>query len=232
MSTNICVPTSTTRCKGQTDVVSPEPGDRNYKMLLTTLEIDNSESNSDQTTHLVNNSIAAKREAGAAHNQTTVGGRVRKAQEKEWVWKAIEKKNSKEKRGQEEEGRLESEAEKARIMQAKEERKQQDALTAEEGQLGADDAVQTSPVNESQESGDDETSSPPSSPLLTARSIENLNEVAYPEGIKGPKAELNANVRDARFRYAVLPLSLRATHPSFPAGTTVTSFCSSCTSAN
>ncbi|KIK43080.1 hypothetical protein CY34DRAFT_82410, partial [Suillus luteus UH-Slu-Lm8-n1] len=86
-------------------------------------------------------------------------------------------------------------------MHAKEEQKQQDALTAEESQLEADDAVQTSPVNESQESEDDEASSPPSSPLLTARSIENLNEVTYPEGIKGPKAELNANVRDARFRY-------------------------------
>ncbi|KAG1802921.1 uncharacterized protein HD556DRAFT_1263252 [Suillus plorans] len=44
-------------------------------------------------------------------------------------------------------------------------------------------------------------SAPPPSALLTARVIENLSEVAYPEGIKSPKVELNANVRDGRFRY-------------------------------
>jgi hypothetical protein len=238
MSANIWVPTSTTRRKGQTDVVSPETVDRNVKVLLTTQVMDNFESNSDQTTHLANISIEAKREAEAALNRTADGGRVRKTQEEERTRKAMTKKNLKEKRGQEKEC-LESEAEKARIIQAEEEQKQQDTLTAEEGQLEVDDTVQTpSPVNESQESEDDEAclpgnlSSPPSSPLLTARFIENLNEVAYPEGIKGPKVEPNLNVRDARFRYVVLPWSLRATHPSFPAGTTATSFCSSCTSAN
>ncbi|KAG1856929.1 hypothetical protein C8R48DRAFT_755948 [Suillus tomentosus] len=46
----------------------------------------------------------------------------------------------------------------------------------------------------------DISASPPSA-LLTARVIENLSEVAYPEGIKSPKIELNANVRDGRFRY-------------------------------
>ncbi|KAG1760092.1 hypothetical protein EDD22DRAFT_102200 [Suillus occidentalis] len=208
MSTNICITTSTTLRKGQTDVVSPETVDRNVKMLLTTQMMENFESNSDQTTHLANNSTEAKRETEAAHNRTTDGGWVRKTQEKERTRKAMAKKNLKEKRGQEEEERLESEAKKARIIQAEEERKQQDTLTVEEGQLEADDAVQTpSPVNESQEPEDDEAclpgnlSSHPSSPLLTAHFIENINEVAYPEGIKGPKVELNANVRDARFRY-------------------------------
>ncbi|KAG1835923.1 ARM repeat-containing protein [Suillus subalutaceus] len=42
---------------------------------------------------------------------------------------------------------------------------------------------------------------PPPSALLTARVIENLSEVAYPEGIKSPRIELNVNVRDGRFRY-------------------------------
>lgn len=46
-----------------------------------------------------------------------------------------------------------------------------------------------------------DVSAPPPSALLTARVIENLSEVAYPEGIKSPKVELNANVRDGRFRY-------------------------------
>ncbi|KAG1846588.1 ARM repeat-containing protein [Suillus subalutaceus] len=44
-------------------------------------------------------------------------------------------------------------------------------------------------------------SAPPPSALLTARVIENLSEVAYPEGIKGPRVELNVNVKDDRFRY-------------------------------
>ncbi|KAG1739093.1 eukaryotic translation initiation factor 4G1, eIF4E-binding domain-containing protein, partial [Suillus paluster] len=44
-------------------------------------------------------------------------------------------------------------------------------------------------------------SAPHTSALLTARVIENLSQVVYPEGIKGPKVELNANVRDGRFRY-------------------------------
>ncbi|KAG2339047.1 hypothetical protein BDR05DRAFT_892405 [Suillus weaverae] len=42
---------------------------------------------------------------------------------------------------------------------------------------------------------------PPPSTLLTARVIENLNEVEYPKDIKSPKVELDANVRDGRFRY-------------------------------
>ncbi|KAG0708598.1 hypothetical protein DFH29DRAFT_994027 [Suillus ampliporus] len=46
-----------------------------------------------------------------------------------------------------------------------------------------------------------DVSAPLPSALLTARVIENLSEVAYPEGIKSPKVELNANVRDGRFRY-------------------------------
>ncbi|KAG2153180.1 hypothetical protein DEU56DRAFT_698218, partial [Suillus clintonianus] len=50
-------------------------------------------------------------------------------------------------------------------------------------------------------SAEGDVSAPPPSVLLTARVIENLSEVAYPEGIKRPNVELNANVRDGRFRY-------------------------------
>ncbi|KAG1884331.1 hypothetical protein F4604DRAFT_1978201 [Suillus subluteus] len=39
------------------------------------------------------------------------------------------------------------------------------------------------------------------SSLLTARAIKSLCEVAYPEGIESPRVELNANIRDGRFRY-------------------------------
>lgn len=70
-------------------------------------------------------------------------------------------------------------------------------------------------------------SAPPPSALLTARVIENLSEVAYPEGIKSPKVELNANVRDGRFR-CVLLLSLRMSHSLLRVDMTVTSLCNSC----
>ncbi|EIW80366.1 hypothetical protein CONPUDRAFT_125115 [Coniophora puteana RWD-64-598 SS2] len=42
---------------------------------------------------------------------------------------------------------------------------------------------------------------PPMSALATARVIANLNDVEYPEGIKSPKVELNANAPAGKFRY-------------------------------
>ncbi|KAG1782037.1 hypothetical protein EV702DRAFT_504229 [Suillus placidus] len=263
MSTNICVRKSTARPKGQTDVVSPELVDLKPEALLTTLTMENFESNPDQITHWANNNMEAKREEEAAHKRTAEDERARKEEEeKERTRQAKEKKNLKEKKEQEdrlcvkeEEERFESEAEKARIAHTEEERKQQDAPKVEEAQFEveeADDVVQTpSPANGSQEPEDGEddevpvpqlnndsgkklnkslridtsvmppltevprrrprplhstpakrnVSAPPPSALLTARAIENLSEVAYPEGIKSPKVELNANVRDGRFRY-------------------------------
>ncbi|KAH9022415.1 eukaryotic translation initiation factor 4G1, eIF4E-binding domain-containing protein, partial [Lactarius hengduanensis] len=41
----------------------------------------------------------------------------------------------------------------------------------------------------------------PTSALATARPIEDLNRISYPEGIKYPKAELNVNAQKGRFRY-------------------------------
>ncbi|KAG1746344.1 hypothetical protein EDB19DRAFT_1873438 [Suillus lakei] len=204
MSANIWVPTSTTR-EGQPDVDSPEQVDRKVKALLKTLT---KESSSDKTTCWANNSIEAKREEEATHKRTAEDERARKEEEeKERIRNAEknQKKNLKEQKKdrlcvKEEEERLEAEA---RIAQAEEERKQQDAL------------MTPSPADEFQEPGDGGVSEPGEVPkpsaksvttpspsaLLTARVIENLNEVVYPEGIKSPKVELNANVRDGRFRY-------------------------------
>ncbi|KAH9003169.1 hypothetical protein EDB86DRAFT_2799935 [Lactarius hatsudake] len=39
------------------------------------------------------------------------------------------------------------------------------------------------------------------SALATARHIEDLNRITYPEGIKCPKVELNVNAQDGKFRY-------------------------------
>ena len=41
----------------------------------------------------------------------------------------------------------------------------------------------------------------PPSAFTTARKIDSLDEIEYPEGIKGPKAELNRNAKDGKFRY-------------------------------
>ncbi|KAH9014803.1 eukaryotic translation initiation factor 4G1, eIF4E-binding domain-containing protein, partial [Lactarius deliciosus] len=41
----------------------------------------------------------------------------------------------------------------------------------------------------------------PTSALATARPIDDLNLISYPEGIKNPKAELNVNAQKGRFRY-------------------------------
>jgi len=46
------------------------------------------------------------------------------------------------------------------------------------------------------------------STLRITHAILNLSEVEYPEGIKKPSAELNANVTNCRFRFEDLPLSL------------------------
>ncbi|KAI6046360.1 hypothetical protein EDC04DRAFT_3006432 [Pisolithus marmoratus] len=45
------------------------------------------------------------------------------------------------------------------------------------------------------------SSVPPLSALLTARNIDRLDEIEYPEGIRSPKAELNENAKDGKFRY-------------------------------
>ncbi|KAF4563218.1 hypothetical protein EYR40_007074 [Pleurotus pulmonarius] len=44
-------------------------------------------------------------------------------------------------------------------------------------------------------------SAAPMSALATARRIEDLGSVQYPEGIKSPSTELNANAQDSKFRY-------------------------------
>jgi len=51
-----------------------------------------------------------------------------------------------------------------------------------------------------------DVSAPPPSALVTARVIENLSEVEYPEGIKSPQVELNANSKGGQFRFADLLL--------------------------
>ncbi|EDQ99897.1 uncharacterized protein LACBIDRAFT_315112 [Laccaria bicolor S238N-H82] len=37
--------------------------------------------------------------------------------------------------------------------------------------------------------------------LATARNIDDIRTVQYPEGVMSPKPKLNANVKDGRFRY-------------------------------
>jgi translation initiation factor 4G len=55
------------------------------------------------------------------------------------------------------------------------------------------------PLNLSTSKNDISPSLP--SALATARVIDDLGRVPYPEGVKSPKVELNINARDGKFRY-------------------------------
>ncbi|KAG0708593.1 hypothetical protein DFH29DRAFT_987076 [Suillus ampliporus] len=167
--------------------------------------------------------VKRKEEEEAARKRKVEEERIRKEEEeKERIRKAEEEKENERLRKEEEE-RLEAERkeeeEKARVAREEEERRQQDALEAEEAQLEADEADDIPEDGEVSEPGEKlketlridtsampppteiprrrpakrDVSAPPPSALLTARVIENLSE--------SPKVELNANVRDGRFRY-------------------------------
>ena len=49
------------------------------------------------------------------------------------------------------------------------------------------------------------------SAITTARIIDDLGRVPYPEGIKSPKVELNINAKDGKFRCAIGVHRLQAT---------------------
>ena len=65
------------------------------------------------------------------------------------------------------------------------------------------------------------------SALATARIIEDLGGISYPEGIKGPEVELNVNAKRGKFRYDLKPLLCRNLFHSRMSGTTAISSCSS-----
>ena len=157
-------------------------------------------------------------------------------EERERIWQDEEEKENERLRREEEErleAQRKDEEEKARIIREEEEQKQKDTLEAEEAQLEADEADDivetTSPVSEALwvvtssmpppselprrrpdpldlASAKRDVSAPPPSALVTARVIENLSEVEYPEGIKSPQVELNANSKGGQFRFADLLL--------------------------
>ena len=68
-------------------------------------------------------------------------------------------------------------------------------------------------------------SAPPLSALATARNIERLQDVEYPEGVRSPREDLNKDVKDGKFRYLnTARARFRFVH--LPADTTATSSCS------
>lgn len=69
-------------------------------------------------------------------------------------------------------------------------------------------------------------STPPLSALATARNIERLQDIEYPEGIRSPKEDLNKDAKDGKFRYVNVVRALVFSHVHLPAGTTATSLCS------
>ncbi len=56
---------------------------------------------------------------------------------------------------------------------------------------------------------------PPPSALATARIIDDLGRVPYPEGIKSTKVELNINAKDGKFMCAIVVHRLQATELTY-----------------
>ena len=54
------------------------------------------------------------------------------------------------------------------------------------------------------------------SALATARHIEDINCITYPQGIKSPRVELNVNTQKGKFRYVLESMSLRSGLDTLP----------------
>ena len=65
-----------------------------------------------------------------------------------------------------------------------------------------------------------DVSAPPLSALATARNIERLQDIEYPEGIKSPREDLNKDVKDGKFRYLNIVCGIHLRFSHVPAGTT------------
>ncbi|KAI6120363.1 hypothetical protein EV401DRAFT_2089060 [Pisolithus croceorrhizus] len=97
----------------------------------------------------------------------------------------------------ESEGKEQAELEEKERAEREAERRRQEEAEAE---TRKDSDIVESPTQESLEIEED-SSAPPLSALLTARNIDRLDEVEYPDGIRSPKTELNQNAKDGKFRY-------------------------------
>ena len=140
-----------------------------------------------------------------SHSQ--VKAEERKQEEEAWLEKA-------EKEGEEKE-RAEREAE---------ERWQQEALRREEARLEAEEAqdVVEFPSEEIPRrrrslfdiNAAKRDMSAPLSVLATARNIERLQDIEYPEGVRGPREDLNKDAKDGKFRYLNIARALSICSPS------------------
>lgn len=74
-------------------------------------------------------------------------------------------------------------------------------------------------------------SAPPLSALATARNIERLQDIEYPEGVRSPREDLNKDAKDGKFRYLNIVRALLYRFPHLPTDTIATSLCSLCSSA-
>jgi translation initiation factor 4G len=57
-------------------------------------------------------------------------------------------------------------------------------------------------------------SAPPLSALATARNIERLQDIEYPEGVRSPREDLNKDAKDGKFRYLNIVRALSICSPS------------------
>ena len=129
-----------------------------------------------------------------------------------------------------------------RIESKKDKRKRQEQVLLEQEEEDAEESEwklseQTSRFEEGRRqlmtSWKEDRNNSPSPPFAftTARKIDSLDEIEYPEGIKGPKAELNKNAKDGKFRYTYVDPNIscmRLMQPLLSSGMTQNFSCNSC----
>ena len=114
--------------------------------------------------------------------------------------------------------------EKERAEREAEERRQQEALRHEEARLEAEEAqdVVEFPSEEIPRRcrglldihAPKRDMSTPLFVLATARNIKRLQDIEYPEGVRGPREDLNKDAKDGKFRYLNIACALSIYSPS------------------
>ncbi|SJK97983.1 uncharacterized protein ARMOST_01239 [Armillaria ostoyae] len=147
----------------------------------------------------------AKAEADSKAKKEKEENERREKEEKERLEKEREAKAAKEKQEREaaEKERLkkeEEEKEKERLRLEEEERKKAEEET-EKKRLQQEQEEKERTKEEAARVKAEAKAAPLPSALATARIIDDLGRIPYPEGIKSPRVELNINAKDGKFRY-------------------------------
>lgn len=136
---------------------------------------------------------------------------LRKKEEEEQSRKEEEEKDRQRKEEKEAKAKVETEAEKAKSapLEIKSKKEGQAASGITDAPLSASpETAKRRPIPGPLDlsSTHKPVAQPLPSALATARHIQDVYQVTYPEGIRSPKPELNTNAKDGKFRYVCLCL--------------------------